>query len=261
VTAAYDLGVDGYVNVWSEVILPAAHAVVAAMSIAPGAVVADVGGGSGALAPSIAEHAGPNGRVIVADASVEMLRAARARTTASVVHADALALPFRNGGVDAVLLAYVLFHVADPGRALSQAALVVRPGGTVGTVTWAHETPLPAFDVWDRTLRDAGAPVPPLRRVDKGLDSPDAIAGALARAGFAPDRVWLEPLRHQWTPESYLRLATGSGVNQLRLAALEPRARDAVVDRARERLGALEPDAFAWSGEVVCAVATRSARL
>jgi hypothetical protein len=41
-------GVDGYVNVWSAVILPAARVVVAALDLKPRASVIDIGAGTGA---------------------------------------------------------------------------------------------------------------------------------------------------------------------------------------------------------------------
>jgi SAM-dependent methyltransferase len=144
VVTLYDRGVDAYVNLWSSVILPAAHAVVAAMDLEPSDTVIDVGGGSGAVIPAIRD-ACPAGAARALDASFEMLRVARDRADASVAQSDALALPIRDGTADAVLLAFVLFHVLDPIEALGEAARALRVGGRVGTATWAqsHE-PSPA---------------------------------------------------------------------------------------------------------------------
>jgi SAM-dependent methyltransferase len=256
VAAGYDRGVDGYVNVWSAVILPPAQAVVGALHLARSALVVDVGTGSGAVVPAI-RQAAPDGAVIGFDASIEMLRVARARTDAPVAHADALALPVRDGSADAVLLAFMLFHVNDPGRALAEAARILRAGGTIGTVTWATESTPPAYTVVDQTLRAAGAPAPALRRVDTGLDTPQAMADTLTADGFQPTRVWSQSLSHQWTPDTYWRLATGSGVNRLRLEALDERTRAQALARIRQGLDGLEPDDLAWCGEVVCAVAAK----
>jgi ubiquinone/menaquinone biosynthesis C-methylase UbiE len=256
VAASYDRGVEGYVNVWSAVILPPAQTVVAALELAPTAIVVDVGAGSGALVPSI-RHAAPDGTVIAVDASLEMLRAARDRTDALVAHADALALPVRAASADAVLLAFVLFHLNDPGQALAEAARTLRAGGVVGTVTWANESALAAYTVWDQTLTEAGAlPLSP-RRFDTGLDSPQAMTDILNAAGFHPTRIWTQALSHDWTPDTYWQLATGSGLNRIRLEALDDETRAATLTLARERLAALRPDDFAWTGTVVCSVATR----
>ena len=254
VAASYDLGVDGYANVWSAVILPPAQAVVAALDIPRRARVVDIGAGIGALVPSV-KAAAPDATVIALDASSEMLRAARAQTDAVVAHTDALALPVRDGAADAVLLAFVLFHLSDPHQAVVEAARVLRAGGMVGTVTWASESPLPAYAVWDETLTAAGAGALAARRVDTGLDTPDAITELLAVGGFNEVRVWRETLHHQWTPDTYWKLASGSGLNRLRLQVLDDGTRADALARARDRLSNLPPQDFEWSGEVICAVA------
>jgi trans-aconitate methyltransferase len=230
--------------------------VVARLNLSAAATVVDVGAGSGALVASI-KAAAPDGVVIALDASFEMLRAARDRTDANAAHVDALALPVRVASTDAVLLAFVLFHLSDPGQALAEAFRILRVGGTVGTVTWATESTLPAYAVWDQTLTDAGAMQLTPRRVDTGLDSPDAISDMLRAAGFQPIRLWTETLSHQWTPDTYWQLATGSGLNRLRLDTLDEETRTDTLTVARQRLAALQPPDFAWTGTVICSVATK----
>ena len=256
VAASYDRGVDAYVNIWSAVIQPPAKAVVAALDLPSRATVVDIGAGSGAMVPEIV-RAAPAGVVIAVDASIEMLRAASERTQALMAHADALALPLRDESVDAALFAFVLFHLSDPLAALVEAARVLRAGGKLGTVTWSSESTMRAFTVWDQTLADAGAPGLRPRRVDTGLDSPEAVATALTAAGLEPLKTWRAPLAHQWTADTYWRLAAGSGVNRVRLDALDVATRAATLQRARQRLDSLDPADFAWTGEVVCAVAVR----
>ena len=255
VTAAYDLGVDAYAALWSPVILPAAQAVVAALALDNGARVLDVGAGTGALVPSI-RAAATGATVVGLDASAEMLRRCRSATGIPAIRGDALALPIRDAAVDAVLLAFVLFHLSDPAQAVAEAARVLTPGGRVGTATWARDDPMEADTVWDETLTEAGAPPLPASRVDAGLDSQEAIGGLLAGAGLRPARIWREPLCHQWELPAYYALATGYGRNRQRLRQFDAWQRRVVLDRALKRLGALDPDAFEWRGEVICAVAT-----
>jgi SAM-dependent methyltransferase len=255
VAAAYDLGVDAYAALWSPVILPAAQAVVAALTLDRGARVLDVGSGSGALVPSL-RAAAADVTVVGLDASTEMLRRCRSGTGIPAIRCDALSLPIRDAAVDAMVLAFVLFHLSDPAQAVAEAARVLTSGGRVGTATWARDGPMEADAVWDETLTEAGAPPLPARRVDFGLDSEDAIGELLASAGLQPKPIWREPLCHQWKPTAYYRFATGSGRNRQRLQQLDAGQRGEVLDRALKRLGALDPDAFAWRGEVVCAVAT-----
>lgn len=191
------------------------------------------------------------------DASAEMLCAARTHFGVPAARADALALPIGDATADAVLLAFVLFHLSDPATAMSEAARVLCGGGRVGSVTWAREGASKAYAVWDETLAEAGVPPPPPRRVDTGLDCPEGIDSLFAAAGLRSQRIWLEPLSRNWERTAFWRLVTGSGVNRLRLQRVDGRTRRDVLAVVRERLDALEPRDFAWWGEVVCAVATK----
>jgi SAM-dependent methyltransferase len=221
--------------------------------------VLDVGAGTGALVPAI-RSAAPRGAVVGIDPAREMLVKARRVTSLAAVEADACTLPVRDGSVDAVLLAFVLFHLEVPARAVAEAARVLVPGGRVGTVTWVRDPPIEAYAVWDATLSDAGAPPLPARRDDSGLDSPASIEALLAGAGLEATRIWTVELRHRWDLDTYFRLLTGSGVHRLRLRQLDRARRSRAAEEARTRLEALAPDAFAWSGEVVCAVAATTRR-
>ena len=259
VTAAYDLGVDAYVALWSPVILPAAQALLAALDPGPGARVLDVGTGSGALVSSI-RAAAADVTVVGLDASAGMLRRCRSDTGIPAVCCDAQSLPIRDAAFDVVILAFVLFHLGDPAQALAEAARVLTTGGHVGTATWARDGSMEADTVWDETLTEAGAPPLPASRVDAVLDSEDAIGRLLACAGLRAARIWREPLRHRWDLSTYYRFATGAGRNRQRLQQLDTGTRSQVLQRALNRLRALDPDAFAWSGEAICAVATLPVR-
>jgi SAM-dependent methyltransferase len=174
------------------------------------------------------------------------------------VRADALILPVADQAVDAIVLAYVLFHLADPLAALMEAARALRRGGRAGTVTWAWERAEPAQLMWNETLAEAGVPDLPTRRVDAGLDSPQALQLLLHEAGLTPVRIWTERLSHQWDADSFWALVTGSGVNRRRLSLIEPEARAALIDRLRDQLSHLGPHDYDWEGEVVCAVAAKA---
>ena len=161
VAAAYDLGVDAYVSLWSPVILPPAQAVVAGLGLEGTPRVLDIGAGPGSLVSSILDVA-PTAEVVALDASIEMLRAAADRTAARGVNGDALALPIGAATVDAVLCTFVLFHLSDPSQAIAEAARVLRTGGRLGTVTWGREGATKASAVWEEAFADAGiGPLPP----------------------------------------------------------------------------------------------------
>jgi len=122
----YDQGASAYEALWSPVILPPAAVLVRSLGLRGRCVIADIGAGTGALLGPIGSAA-PAARVVALDASTRMLRIARTRRGASAVLADALALPLADGTADAVILAYVLFHLADPARAAAEAARVLTP--------------------------------------------------------------------------------------------------------------------------------------
>lgn len=93
-------------------------------------VVGDLGCGTGHLTAMIAPHVA---RVVSVDGSAEMLAAARARVTglANVeLHlGDLEQLPLADHTLDAAIHSLVLHYVADPGRAIAEAARILRPGG------------------------------------------------------------------------------------------------------------------------------------
>ena len=96
----------------------------------PATAVADLGCGTGQLAETLAPFVA---HVTAVDASAEMLAAARERLGAAsnveVRQGDLEALPLDTASVDAAILSLVLHYVAEPARALGEAARVLRPGG------------------------------------------------------------------------------------------------------------------------------------
>jgi len=236
------------------VILPPALSLVPMVVRAGYRVAVDVGAGTGALHGAIGSAA-PGAKIVALDASAGMLRLVRERGGAAAVLADALALPLADRAADAVLLAYVLFHLADPALAIAEAARVLRSGGRVGTITWAWERPSRAETLWDEALTAAGVPPLPPRRVDAGLDQLEDVADLLRSAGLELERVWPERLRRQWDEDSFAALATGSGAARLRLARVSHAIRADAISRLHDGLRRLSPADFAWEGEVLCAVA------
>jgi ubiquinone/menaquinone biosynthesis C-methylase UbiE len=106
--------------------------------IVPGASVADVGCGPGAMFPAIVGAVGTGGRVIGVDgtagtvAQAEALVAANGWTNVEVRvgQADATGLP--PGSVDAVMMRHVLAHNGPTEQAIvDHLATLVRPGGHV----------------------------------------------------------------------------------------------------------------------------------
>ena len=99
-------------------------------------VVADVGCGNGLYLAELARR-GHGRRLIGADLSPGMLRAARQRTRQAgrpgpaLVAADAAALPLRDACADLTLAMHMLYHVPEPEAAVRELRRVTRPGGRV----------------------------------------------------------------------------------------------------------------------------------
>jgi SAM-dependent methyltransferase len=112
--------------------LPAYCAAVAEAGVRRGGVVIDVGCGTGRALPPLRMEVGPSGAVMALDITPEMLEAARPAATlagAALVLADARALPFPDGSVDAVFAAGLVNHLPDTGAGLRELARVTAPGG------------------------------------------------------------------------------------------------------------------------------------
>lgn len=90
----------------------------------------DVACGSGKLTAELARLAGPTGRVVGLDFSLQMLEVARRdHPELTFVEGDALNLPFDDAGFDASTIAFGLRNLADPLRGLREMLRVIRPGG------------------------------------------------------------------------------------------------------------------------------------
>jgi ubiquinone/menaquinone biosynthesis C-methylase UbiE len=105
------------------------RAAVQAAGVGAGAVVADVGTGTGFMAEA-ALDAGAT--VIGIDNSDGMLAQVRERFAGRTFEArrgDTDALPLASGEADAVLANMVLHHAPDPPAAIREMARVLKPGG------------------------------------------------------------------------------------------------------------------------------------
>jgi ubiquinone/menaquinone biosynthesis C-methylase UbiE len=131
--------------------------------------------------------AGRGFRVVGADMSEPMLRVARSRAARRglelpLVQADAGVLPFRPGAFGLVTLILGLEFMAEPGRALSEAHRVLRPGGRLVVAILSRTAP---WTLWRRVKRLL---VPSVWRGAEFL-SPSELRDLLASLGFA-DPQW-----------------------------------------------------------------------
>ncbi len=250
----YSASADGYAEFWSPVIRPLGRQLLEALPWDRASLVLDVGTGTGALIHDILSFA-PAARVVGIDRSFGTLaRATGARVP--LVTMDAMTLGLRAGMFDIAMLAFVLFHMPDPSATLAEVKRVLRRRGTVGMTTWAEDPATPAGQIWDEELSGCGAWDPsPQPTNHESMNTPEKVGSLLSAAGFTPGQIWLERLEHQWDVPRFTGLRTRFGAAKRKLETLNPRTRQAFLDRIEERMSRLSSKDLVCRGTAICAVA------
>jgi ubiquinone/menaquinone biosynthesis C-methylase UbiE len=157
-----------------------------ALGIYDGAVVADLGVGSGWFTVRLARRVGPNGLVYAEDVQPEMIQATVRRVQREALRnvkpilgtEDDPKLP--PAQIDAVLIVGIYHEIADPVALLKNVARALRPNGRIGLIDFTH---------------GAGGPGPPAEeRVDPELILRDAERAGLRlikRETFLPFQYFL----------------------------------------------------------------------
>jgi SAM-dependent methyltransferase len=112
--------------------IPAYTAAALEAGYAAGAVVADVGCGTGRALPGLRAAVGRTGTVLGIEVTVEMLEQVRAGGRDSAAHlllGDALHLPLRDGVLGGIFAAGLVNHWREPVPGLTELARVTAPGG------------------------------------------------------------------------------------------------------------------------------------
>jgi len=105
--------------------------------LCPGMRVAEIGCGIGLTAQWISGKVGPSGSVVAVDSSSEQLEIASRRAAEvdiknlSFKKGDAYESGLTRDSFDLVYARFLLCHVADPARALTEMRSLLKPGGTL----------------------------------------------------------------------------------------------------------------------------------
>lgn len=228
---------------------------------AAGANVLEVGAGSGRIAfdGGLAGRIGPEGQLLLTDASAAQLQVARERAASDgfpwvrFLVTPVEDVPVASGTVDLVLGALFL-HFTDAPAAIRSMARLVRPGGRVALLAGEEETWGP---VWERAF----APIFAAQRAQGNPPSqvflPRAAVEALFTAnGLVVEQVQSNDVEQVAFPSADIALAVA---RQGRLVALCARGLPAEatfgLEEAVEREMRL---AFAELGPTVASVGARS---
>ncbi|MFO1080313.1 MAG: methyltransferase domain-containing protein [Reyranellaceae bacterium] len=215
----------------------AGRRLVAALAIAAGERVLDVGCGTGLLAEHVADLVGPGGAVLGIDPLPERiaLAAAKARATLRFEVGDAADLSgHAEGSFDVVLLNAVFHWLPDKAGPLREFRRVLRPGGRLGIGGTTREQRSPLAGVMREVLaRPPFAAHPrPRRELSFRIDA-DEMRRLLAEAGYADIAVTVLDARYRHpSAEAAMRYAESSSFGNLLAhlpAALRPAARAALA--------------------------------
>lgn len=122
--------------------------VAAALALKPGALVADLGAGTGYFERSLARAVGPGGIVLAIDTEPKLIEYLRDRVKRELLEGvlPVLAAPadpfLPRGRVDAVLVVDTYHHIDDRLRYFAALRGALAPGGRVAIVDY-HKKPLP----------------------------------------------------------------------------------------------------------------------
>ena len=138
-----------------------------ALSIADGAVVADVGAGGGWFTVRLAQRVGPNGLVYAEDIQPQMIesinrRVSRAGLTNVQTIIGTPSNPMIPAPIDALLMVEVYGQLEDPVTLLRNVIPRLKPGGRVGIVEYRLDGSGPGPPLEERVepeaiIRDAEA--------------------------------------------------------------------------------------------------------
>ena len=112
------------------------------MTIRKGASALDVCCGTADWTIAIAEAVGPEGEVIGLDFSESMLEAGKIKvephSNISLIHGNAMQLPFPDESFDYVTIGFGLRNVPDYGTVLTEMNRVLKPGGMIACLDTSH---------------------------------------------------------------------------------------------------------------------------
>jgi SAM-dependent methyltransferase len=168
---------------------PYAQDLAARLRARPLSRVLEIAAGTGVVTRALAAALPQSAAIVATDLNQAMLDQAAAAGTQRPVEwrqADAMALPFPDGGFDAVVCQFGVMFFPDKAQAFAEARRVLKPGGIFIFNVWDHIEENELADTVTKALALLFPADPPrfMARTPHGYHDPLVIERDLARGGF-----------------------------------------------------------------------------
>jgi ubiquinone/menaquinone biosynthesis C-methylase UbiE len=188
------------------------------LALAPGAMVLDVGCGSGASAIPAAKAVGPHGHVIGIDLADRLLAIARAKAISQKLkniefrQGDMEKLEFSDASFDAVVCVFAIFFLPDMVKQVRELWRLILPGGRLAITTWGPRMFEPGSAAWWAAVKQFRPDLHSAFNPWERITTPEALRQLLADAGIQEAQVVAE---NGWqvlhTPDDWWTVVLGSG--------------------------------------------------
>ena len=182
--SGWESAAQAYADHWGSLTSQVIEPLLDAVGVVNGTRLLDIASGPGYVAAAAARR---RAKVTGVDFSAAMVEYARGQyPEIEFREGDAENLPFADGSFDAVTMNFVLLHLGQPEKALSETHRVLAPGGRVGFTVWATPPDAAGFRIVLGAVEtygkmDVGLPqAPPFFR----FSDPQESKRALIEAGF-----------------------------------------------------------------------------